>query len=129
MGERSETHPTLLHPPSAAWIALSSNSKCTAASSRECMLDVAVDDLDGMVARLVAKGVEFLGRDDSDPSGRFAWILDPDGTTIELWQPGNFEGQGLAVCAGPGVVAGWRTDGANSYRDVASAISESYTIS
>lgn len=28
-----------------------------------------------------------LKRDDSDPSGKFAWILDPDGVKIELWEP------------------------------------------
>jgi predicted enzyme related to lactoylglutathione lyase len=28
-----------------------------------------------------------LKRDNSDPNGRFAWILDPDGAKIELWQP------------------------------------------
>jgi len=78
-----------LHPPSAAWIALSSNSKYTAPSSREFMLDFAVDNLDAIVARLASKGVAILARDDSDPSGRFAWILDPDGTKIELWQPGK----------------------------------------
>jgi predicted enzyme related to lactoylglutathione lyase len=43
--------------------------------------------MDAMIARLSAKGVTILKRDDSDPSGRFAWILDPDGTKIELWQP------------------------------------------
>jgi hypothetical protein len=31
--------------------------------------------------------VAILKRDDSDPSGRFAWIVDPDGTKIELYQP------------------------------------------
>ena len=35
---------------------------------------------------LTAKGVTILKRDDSDPNGRFAWIVDPDGTKIELWQ-------------------------------------------
>jgi len=34
-----------------------------------------------------AKGVTVLDRNDSDPNGKFAWILDPDGTKIELWQP------------------------------------------
>ena len=46
-----------------------------------------VDDLDAFLARLASKGVTLLGRDDKNPSGRFAWILDPDGTKIELWQP------------------------------------------
>jgi predicted enzyme related to lactoylglutathione lyase len=45
-----------------------------------------VDNLDAIIARLKAKGVSILKRDDSDPDGKFAWILDPDGTKIELWQ-------------------------------------------
>ncbi len=51
------------------------------------MINFAVDDLDALIDRLEAKGVPVLKRDDSDPSGRFAWIVDPDGTKIELWQP------------------------------------------
>jgi catechol 2,3-dioxygenase-like lactoylglutathione lyase family enzyme len=75
------------HPPKTAWMALPAASKYTAPSSREFMLDFAVDNLDAITARLTAKGVKILKRDDTDPSGSFAWILDPDGTKIELWQP------------------------------------------
>jgi predicted enzyme related to lactoylglutathione lyase len=56
-------------------------------SSRDFMINFAVDDMDALVARLTAKGVPIVKRDDSDPNGRFTWILDPDGTKIELWQP------------------------------------------
>ena len=76
-----------LHPPVVAWTALPEGSKYMAPSSRDFMLDFAVDDLDAIIAQLNAKGVRILKRDDADPSGRFAWILDPDGTKIELWQP------------------------------------------
>lgn len=58
-----------------------------APSRRDFMLNFAVDDLDAFLARLKAKGVAILKRDDSDPTGKFAWVLDPDGTKIELWQP------------------------------------------
>ena len=37
------------------------------------------------LADLAAKGIEILGRQDED-YGRFAWILDPDGIKVELWQ-------------------------------------------
>ena len=78
-----------LHPPVVVWNALPSDSAYTAPSSREFMLNFAVDNLDAILAKLAAKGVKVLKRDDSDPSGRFAWILDPDGTKIELWQAKN----------------------------------------
>ena len=47
-----------------------------------------VDDLDGVLARAAAEGVTPLGRNDEDPSGRFAWLIDPAGFKIELWEPG-----------------------------------------
>jgi catechol 2,3-dioxygenase-like lactoylglutathione lyase family enzyme len=49
------------------------------------MVNLRVDDLDGVIADLEAKGIEILGRQDED-YGRFAWILDPDGVKVELWQ-------------------------------------------
>ena len=75
------------HPHVLVWNALPEGSDYTTPSTREFMLNFAVDDMDAILARLKAKGVTVLKRDDSDPSGSFAWILDPDGTKIELWQP------------------------------------------
>lgn len=50
------------------------------------MLNLIVDDLDGVLERARAEGVEPLGRDDSDPNGRFGWLIDPWGLKIELWE-------------------------------------------
>jgi catechol 2,3-dioxygenase-like lactoylglutathione lyase family enzyme len=49
------------------------------------MISLRVDDLDGLVAKLEANGVEILDRQD-EPHGYFAWIMDPEGVKIELWQ-------------------------------------------
>lgn len=75
------------HPPALIWNAFPEASDYMAPSTRAFMINFAVDDLDAFLVRLKEKGVTPLKRDDSDPSGRFAWILDPDGTKIELWQP------------------------------------------
>ena len=56
-----------------------------APSTAAFMINLRVDDLDGMIEQLKAKGIETLGRQDED-YGNFAWILDPDGVKIELWQ-------------------------------------------
>jgi predicted enzyme related to lactoylglutathione lyase len=74
------------HPPAIVWNALRAGDDYTAPSKREFMIDFAVDDLDAYVKRLQDKGVAILKRQ-NDPTGKFAWILDPDGTKIELWQP------------------------------------------
>jgi catechol 2,3-dioxygenase-like lactoylglutathione lyase family enzyme len=56
-----------------------------APSEASFMINLRVDDLDGMIPQLKAKGIEVLGRQDED-YGNFAWILDCDGVKVELWQ-------------------------------------------
>jgi catechol 2,3-dioxygenase-like lactoylglutathione lyase family enzyme len=75
------------HPAVAVWNAFPEGESYLAPSHRDFMLDFAVDDLDAFLTRLKTKGVTILKRSRSGPTGKFAWILDPDGTKIELWQP------------------------------------------
>lgn len=75
------------HPPAVTVTAFLENGDMMAPSRREFMLNFAVDDLTAFLARIKALGVTVLKRDDSDPYGKFAWILDPDGTKIELYEP------------------------------------------
>ena len=74
-------------PPHTVWAPFAQDTKYFQPGTREYMINFAIDDLDGYLAMLKAKGVEILGREDSDPSGKFAWLMDPEGTKIELWQP------------------------------------------
>lgn len=75
------------HPPKVSWTAFPDSTDYMSPSAREFMINFAVDDMDAIIARVTAKGIPVLKRDDTDPFGRFAWIQDPDGTKIELWQP------------------------------------------
>jgi predicted enzyme related to lactoylglutathione lyase len=55
--------------------------------AQQAMVNYRVDDLDALLAQLTAAGVTIdPHREDSD-FGRFAWIVDPEGNRIELWQP------------------------------------------
>ncbi len=49
------------------------------------MINLRVDNCDAMVEQLRAKGVEILGEVD-EGYGKFAWLLDPNGVKIELWE-------------------------------------------
>jgi predicted enzyme related to lactoylglutathione lyase len=75
------------HPPVITWSPFPETTGYMAPSAREFMLNFAVDDLDALLARIAEKGVNVLKVDTSDPNGKFAWIVDPDGTKIELWEP------------------------------------------
>lgn len=62
-----------------------------APSPKEFMINLAVDDLDGMVARAKAEGVEPVKLFADEPNGRFAHIIDPEGTKLELWEPKPYQ--------------------------------------
>jgi len=75
------------HPPVLTWSAFPSSTSYFAPSTSAFMINYAVDDMDALLARLNAKSIAILKRDDNDQNGRFAWILDPEGNKIELWEP------------------------------------------
>ena len=54
---------------------------------QQVMMNFRVDDLDGLLAQLEAAGVRIDPKRDDYPYGRFAWIWDPEGNRVELWQP------------------------------------------
>lgn len=49
------------------------------------MINLRVDDLDGFVKELKKKKVKVIDSAD-EGYGKFAWLLDPDGIKIELWE-------------------------------------------
>jgi predicted enzyme related to lactoylglutathione lyase len=51
------------------------------------MLNFRVDDLNALLTALRAEGVEVDEKIEEYDYGRFAWIRDPEGNRIELWEP------------------------------------------
>ena len=51
------------------------------------MVNFRVDDLDALLAQLAEAGVRIDPKRDDAPYGKFAWIWDPEGNRVELWQP------------------------------------------
>jgi predicted enzyme related to lactoylglutathione lyase len=51
------------------------------------MINYRIDNMAEMLAQLQRNGVQILKGPESDDNGKFAWILDPDGNKVELWEP------------------------------------------
>jgi len=52
------------------------------------MVNYLVDDLDALLKALKKEeGVEIDSHREDYDYGRFAWIMDPEGNRIELWEP------------------------------------------
>jgi predicted enzyme related to lactoylglutathione lyase len=69
------------------WTTAAPDSNWFAPSESSFMINYRVDDLDALLSQLKEAGVEIVGGPDSAENGKFAWIMDPDGNKVELWQP------------------------------------------
>ena len=69
------------------WTTADPDSKWFAPSESSFMINYRVDDLDGLLTRFKENGVEIVKGPDDDFNGRFAWVMDPDGNKVELWEP------------------------------------------
>ena len=69
------------------WSIFPKDTKYFDPSRSSFMMNFIVEDLDGLLAALREEGVEVDPRREDYDYGRFAWIVDPEGNRIELWEP------------------------------------------
>ena len=69
------------------WAPFKADSDYFKPSDADFMINLMVDDFDGMLERLETEGVPMAGEPMIESYGKFAWVMDPDGRKIELWQP------------------------------------------
>ncbi len=58
-----------------------------APSSAPFMVNYRVEDLQVLVKLLREEGCHVLEKVDDYEFGNFAWVIDPEGNKVELWQP------------------------------------------
>ena len=56
-------------------------------STAPFMINYRVDDLAGILEQLARNGVEIFKGPESHENGKFAWVIDPEGNKVELWEP------------------------------------------
>jgi catechol 2,3-dioxygenase-like lactoylglutathione lyase family enzyme len=69
------------------WHVANSDSRWFSPSESAFMINYRVDNLGEMLEQLRAAGVEVVGGPETHENGKFAWIMDPDGNKVELWEP------------------------------------------
>jgi predicted enzyme related to lactoylglutathione lyase len=70
-----------------AWHVAPEDSDMFAPSRAPFMVNYRVDDLHALVAALRAEGCQVLDKVDESEYGKFAWVIDPEGNKVELWEP------------------------------------------
>ena len=69
------------------WSVAPETSNQFAPGSASFMINYRVEDLHALVAALKAEGCKVLEKIEDTEYGKFAWVIDPEGNKVELWQP------------------------------------------
>lgn len=70
-----------------AWSPFPDTTEYFQPSDKDLMINYRVDDLVSLLQALKEEGVQIIGEMAVEENGKFAWILDPEGNKIELWEP------------------------------------------
>lgn len=87
------THGTSFSPQAmpdnafTVWSAFAADTEYFGDARQSFMINLVVDDLDAVLARVGNCGGQVLPDLEEHDFGRFGWIVDPDGNRVELWEP------------------------------------------
>lgn len=70
-----------------AWLIAARDSTQFAPSTAPFMVNYRVADLRALLTALKEEGCHVLDKFDESEFGKFAWVVDPEGNKIELWEP------------------------------------------
>ena len=69
------------------WTVQEADAICFAPSTAPFMVNYRVADLHALVRALKDEGCNVLAKIEESEYGKFAWVIDPEGNKIELWEP------------------------------------------
>ena len=70
-----------------AWNIFPDSTKYFDPSTQPFMINFRVGDLQELLSQLRAEGVDVEGQGEESEFGKFAWLMDPEGNRVELWEP------------------------------------------
>ena len=74
-------------PGTTTWSPFDKDTSYFSPSEKDYMFNYRVHDLEALLEVLKEEGVQIVGEMQSFEYGKFAWIMDPEGNKIELWEP------------------------------------------
>jgi len=68
------------------WSPFEANTTYFDPSSKPFMINLRVDDLEGMLTQLRSAGANVIDRREEGENGKFGYVMDPEGNLLELWE-------------------------------------------
>ncbi|MCA9269052.1 MAG: VOC family protein [Planctomycetales bacterium] len=72
---------------STIWSIMAADDDCFAPGAAPFMVNYRVADARGLAKILRDEGCQVLDKIEESEFGTFAWVIDPEGNKVELWQP------------------------------------------
>lgn len=69
------------------WHLAEKESKWFSPSHSSVMINYRIDNMEEMIKQLKENGIEIIQGPEAHENGKFAWIMDPEGNKVELWEP------------------------------------------
>jgi predicted enzyme related to lactoylglutathione lyase len=69
------------------WSPFAQDTRYMEPGTASFMVNFRVADLDALLAALRSEGCNVMDAIESSEQGRFGWVIDPEGTKVELWEP------------------------------------------
>jgi predicted enzyme related to lactoylglutathione lyase len=69
------------------WSIFPATTKYFDPGDKPFMINYRVENLDELLAQLRQEGIQVEDKIVEEENGRFAWIMDPEGNRLELWEP------------------------------------------
>jgi len=69
------------------WTTADKDSQWFSPSDSSFMINYRVDNLLEMLDQMRKEDVEIVNGPESHENGKFAWVMDPEGNKVELWEP------------------------------------------
>jgi len=71
------------------WAPFPADTRYFDPSKSAFMVNYRVENLDALLEQLHHEGVTIDDKREESKFGKFAWIMDPEGNRVELWEPGT----------------------------------------
>jgi len=69
------------------WSPFEEDTEYMKPSNKSYMFNFIVDDLERLMQQLQSENIEQVNQITDTEFGKFAWIMDPEGNKVELWEP------------------------------------------
>lgn len=69
------------------WSVFEKETKYMDPGKKDFMINFRVENIEALIEELKENGMRVVGKMEEYDYGKFAWVMDPEGNKIELWEP------------------------------------------